>query len=1093
MATIGGIAVRFHAETRGFISDVNRAAKVTGSAGDKMARVMKTSAKAMGAAAVAGGAAVAKMASDALREADRFQKLGIAIGASTEALSQLDFVAQQSGTSFDVVEKSLVRLQKSVMDSNNGLATQTRAFEALGLNAKALKDLAPEEQFMIIADAAKEMGVSTERTGALADIFGQRMAKDVIPMLDLGAEGMRELMEEADSLGLTISQDFADDAAYFNDAMNTIKQNFTGIGRVLTEALLPTLIHLTDAFVTTGGGMDHARSAGEFLGNILKILATVVATLVSAFKALAHILTAVVVAFFEAGKGIYDSFMAFYQPVADAMDKLINGDFKGAATAIKQFGTGAQQALAGAGNRIVNVIRDQIGEAVVDMGEGVETVTKIWEDQAEALDNEVAPAMRDVVRETRATYEEQVDLTEATEAATEAQNAQAEALEETARWMDELRRETFPAQAATDDYTREVMRLTDEFMKPDGLIASHEEYIALLEGLKNRHFPETGAAAASAAETMSTEMTAAGALIEDTVRNLNSAFSSFFTDLISGSGNAFENLKETALKALGQIISNYATAQLQIGIGGQAAGGAGGGLLGSAGGIGGLFGGGGGGIMNTIRGLFGQTAGGGFSFSGLNNSAGGAAIGVIGGSAIGGFLDNRDRIGGFDYAGTGAMVGAIVGSIIPVIGTMIGGLIGGALGGLFGRFFGRSFEGGLGGSNQPGAGPEDAQFETVFGTVYGLYGRGGFGHTEEAGSYMAELVGVVQEFDAALAQFLTDDQLAAVTEAFKDWRVDVSNSATATEEILNSRFGVVLGQFPAMIQDYVDQFEGLEDRLGAFETIVQTFNLMQQAITTFVNSDPAAEIEAALRGPQQLTRAMLTEIGNDLRTALEEFDGTPEAMTEIAVLMGQRYQAEMQYLRNVAQLVMDINASVESQRQQLMAALEPDAPEMDFGQIVGEINNLIASLATAEGPDEIAAIVSQAQSLIDTAFSGLSGEGVSEAVRTAGIQTLLDLLDQLQEISTGRLDEIAADVAEEGADLRSEAKEFADAFGIELAETTGAVNDARSAIDDQTGVIRDEHGNDRALITEVVRGLANVEREIRNLRDSDTRVGFVSG
>ena len=1096
MATIGGIAVRFHAETRGFISDVNRAAKITGNAGDKMARVMKASAKAMGVAAVAAGGAVTKMASDALRDADRFQKLGIAIGASTEALSQLDFVAQQSGTSFDVVEKSLVRLQKSVMDSNNGLATQTRAFEQLGVSAEALKNLKPEEQFMVIADAARELGVSTERTGALADIFGQRMAKDVIPMLDLGAEGMRELMEEADSLGLTISQDFADNAAFFNDSMNALKQNLVGVGRVMTEALLPTLIHLRESFVTTGGGMDQARAAGEFLGNILKVLATVVATLVTAFKALAHILTAVVVAFMEAGKGIYDAFMAFYAPVVEAINALANKDLKGAAEAIKKFGDGSFTALKKSGANIVKVIKDQIGEAVIDMGEGVDTVTKIWEDQADTLDDKVAPAMRDLAVDSRDLYEEQERLAEETRLAAEEQERLAEAAEETARWLDELEREANPARAATMDYADEVERLTAEFIKPDGLIDSHEEYIALLEALKGRHFPQAAEAATEAADTMSSEMTAAGALIEDTVRNLNSAFSSFFTDLISGSGDAFDNLKETALKALGQIISNYATAQLQIGIGGQAAGGGGGigGLFGGGGGgLGGLFGGGGGGgLLNGLYSLFGQTRGAGFSFSGLNNSAGGAAIGVLGGSALGGFLDNdRDHYGtSFDYAGTGAMVGAIVGSIIPVIGTMLGGLVGGALGGLFGKFFGRSFEGTLGGSNRRTY-SDNAEFETVFGPVLGLDGRGGFGHNGEG--FFGDMTSVIQEFDQTLAQFLTADQLAQVTESFKNWSVSVNNTATAADEILNSRFGVVLGAFPAMVQDYVNQFEGLEDRLGAFEVVVQTFNLMSQAIDAFVDSDPAAEIEAALAGPQRLTRELLSQIGADLGTALAEFDGTPEAMAEIAVLMGQRYEAEMQYLRSVAILINDINQSVEAQRAQLEAALAGPEEQLDFGQQVAAINELIASLAAAEGPEEIAAIVAQVQGLVDSAFGNLSQDGISESIRTAGIQTLLELLDALQAAATGRAEEIAGEVIEEGADLRSQAQEFADANGIKLDQTTAAVNDTRNAVDEQTGVIRDEHGSDRQLIGEVVVKLGDVEREIRNLRDGNTRVGFVSG
>ena len=84
---------------------------------------------------------------------DAIHKLSLRTGFGTESLSKLSFAAEQSGTDIGTIETAVRRMASVVFDANAGLAESERAFNALGLSAKSLEQLSPEEQFLKIANA----------------------------------------------------------------------------------------------------------------------------------------------------------------------------------------------------------------------------------------------------------------------------------------------------------------------------------------------------------------------------------------------------------------------------------------------------------------------------------------------------------------------------------------------------------------------------------------------------------------------------------------------------------------------------------------------------------------------------------------------------------------------------------------------------------------------------------------------------------------------------------------------------------------------------------------------------------------------------
>jgi hypothetical protein len=237
---------------------------------------------------------------------DQVAKMAKRTGLSVEALSELTFVASQTGTSIEAMETGVRRMQRSIYDAGRGLSTQTDALTDLGLTYKHLKDLAPEEQFKLLAEAISRVEDPTRRAALAQALFG-RAGTQLLPMMAGGAKGIEELQEQARRLGLTMSGADAKAAEDLTDAMDRLwKVVRMGVFRV-GAALAPLLERLADAVTSIAVRISRWIDANRaVVATIAKVAAAVVAggvalmalgitisVLGSAFGVLATIVTTV--------------------------------------------------------------------------------------------------------------------------------------------------------------------------------------------------------------------------------------------------------------------------------------------------------------------------------------------------------------------------------------------------------------------------------------------------------------------------------------------------------------------------------------------------------------------------------------------------------------------------------------------------------------------------------------------------------------------------------------------------------------------------------------------------------------------------------
>ena len=171
------------------------------------------------------GAAVAAAAGAAVT---RFLQVGSALddmaqrtGVSVEALSGLSYAAKLSDTDLQSLQGSLVKMTKLLGEAQGGSTAAAEALAGIGLSAKQLQGLSPDEQFGRIADRIAAIQDPAEKTKAAMDVFG-KSAAEILPLLNQGSDGIAKMMGEAQRLGLVMDSETATAAATTADAIDRL-------------------------------------------------------------------------------------------------------------------------------------------------------------------------------------------------------------------------------------------------------------------------------------------------------------------------------------------------------------------------------------------------------------------------------------------------------------------------------------------------------------------------------------------------------------------------------------------------------------------------------------------------------------------------------------------------------------------------------------------------------------------------------------------------------------------------------------------------------------------------------------------------------
>ncbi|WP_052363103.1 phage tail tape measure protein [Bradyrhizobium sp. DOA9] len=315
-SVIGALRVILGADTAGLDKGLKDSQSSLAAFGMTVATGMAAAAAAVAAAGVAIGVAMKSTIDDM----DKLSKTSAKLGVPIEQLSALAYAGELSDVSFEALSKSVAKLSKNLVDAAaKPTGDAANAFRALGISVVDSngKLKSSDEVLGDVADRFEGLKDGSGKTAAAMAIFGKTGA-DLIPLLNGGRDGLKEMTDEAAKFGLIVDGQTGKAAEDFNDNLTRLHAAWKGLIAQSTAQVLPSMVAITNAMV------ESAKNSGA-----LDVALTGVATAMKALVSGGVIVGAV-----------FKSLADYISTVSSAMSLVLKGQFAAAFDAVKGGVTG---------------------------------------------------------------------------------------------------------------------------------------------------------------------------------------------------------------------------------------------------------------------------------------------------------------------------------------------------------------------------------------------------------------------------------------------------------------------------------------------------------------------------------------------------------------------------------------------------------------------------------------------------------------------------------------------------------------------------------------------------------------------------------
>lgn len=236
------------------------------SVGEKAKKFSDKGLKGLKTAAVAGGAALAGLATAAISAAnnvaaagDQIDKESQKLNMSREAYQEWSYVLSQNGADIAQLGSGMEALVDKMKAAGEGSEEVSGMFGELGISMDAVKTATPEEAFEMVVQGLQGMTDETRKAQIAQELLGGSGA-ELMPLLNSTAEATEKLKQEAHDLGMVMSDDAVDAAVKYTDSVDKMKRVGTALFQNITSELLPGFTMIADGLVGLATGQEDATS-----------------------------------------------------------------------------------------------------------------------------------------------------------------------------------------------------------------------------------------------------------------------------------------------------------------------------------------------------------------------------------------------------------------------------------------------------------------------------------------------------------------------------------------------------------------------------------------------------------------------------------------------------------------------------------------------------------------------------------------------------------------------------------------------------------------------------------------------------------------
>lgn len=192
-------------------------------------------------------AGISALINSASKYGDEIAKTSQRVGVNTEALQKLRYVADLANVSNEQLDMGLMRLSRTIYEARNGNKDLAESLRSAGLSFDIIKDSTKraDDLVAIISDRFASMPDGVKKTALAMELFG-RSGAGLIPLLNTGSKGIKQMYQEAKELGIILDEGALKSSEEFRDNLTRLGYTFTAIKNKIGLELMPKI----DALVT---------------------------------------------------------------------------------------------------------------------------------------------------------------------------------------------------------------------------------------------------------------------------------------------------------------------------------------------------------------------------------------------------------------------------------------------------------------------------------------------------------------------------------------------------------------------------------------------------------------------------------------------------------------------------------------------------------------------------------------------------------------------------------------------------------------------------------------------------------------------------
>lgn len=201
------------------------------------------------AAAAAAVTAAATLGVQTAATGAEIDDLSQRLGVSAEKVQEYQYVAEQAGVEWSIFGKGLIKARAAIVDLSSGtINNASKALQSLGLRVEDFES--KEAMFDGILDALSNMEDKTLQTAYANEIFGDKIANEMLPYLNAGADTINQFKSEFETIG-ALSTEQVTALATLDDTFNLLKASIKNVGLQIGASFAPLLQKVADMINTS--------------------------------------------------------------------------------------------------------------------------------------------------------------------------------------------------------------------------------------------------------------------------------------------------------------------------------------------------------------------------------------------------------------------------------------------------------------------------------------------------------------------------------------------------------------------------------------------------------------------------------------------------------------------------------------------------------------------------------------------------------------------------------------------------------------------------------------------------------------------------